>query len=184
MYSYKYIIPVCVQGVYIYISGCQRKRQFNPIENFAHILLITVWAHWRNPLFSRQTCSHYACWTCASKEKSVGDLKPISTSWSRQGIGFQVESKQVTSLEVITQVGYLAGQTNKAASWHPADRSKPVTDRRARKQRPVGDAPPLVCSTVACLYADTDARRERWRGIRGHCGVTLTVESACENAAC
>lgn len=182
------------------MGGCQRKREFNPKENFVHILLLTVWAHWWIPPFSRQTCSHYTCWTRASKEKSVGDLKPISTSWSRQGIGFQAESKQVTSLEVITQVGYLAGQTNTAASWHPADRSKPATDRGTRKQRPVRDAPPLICPTVAHLFTRWCARVvflavfpprssatsavERWRGIRGVCGVTLTVESACENAAC
>lgn len=53
----------------------------------------------------------------------------LSSSLSQLRIRFQAKSKQVTSLEVITQVAYLTGQTNMAASWHPADRSKPGPDK-------------------------------------------------------
>lgn len=84
------------------------------------------------------------------------DLKAIYTSWSLQRIGFQAESKQVTSLEVITQVGYLAGQTNKAASWHPADRSKPrLTGQHANSG--VLEAPPplLHCGSLVYLRMRT-----------------------------
>lgn len=126
------------------------------------------------------------------------DLKAISTSWAQPGVGFQAESKQVTSLEVITQVGYLAGQTNKAASWHLAARSKPPTDRATRKQRPVGSAPPLVhsgslvymrmctCVVFSAVCPPTllgRVLRVRLKdGEQSESTVTLTVESACETA--
>lgn len=83
----------------------------------------------KSPVFTPDWDKLFATTARLALQKSASDPKPVSTSSSRLGIRFQAKSKQVTSLEVITQVGYHAGQTNMAASWHPADRSKPATDR-------------------------------------------------------
>lgn len=139
----KSIFCVCICAYSVYLCERKRGRWREGKENKKvssgwmwrkdqiQILLLAIWTSTK--LTGRKTFFHpRKSWTSHSQThtlKSASNLKPISTSSSRLGIRFQAKSKQVTSLEVITQVAYLAGQTNMAASWHPEDRSKCGPDK-------------------------------------------------------
>lgn len=77
--------------------------------------------HWLNPVTPGPAHLLTAKLTLTDPQVTSHTFPHLHPGW---WIRFQAKSKQLTSLEVITQVSYLAGQTNMAASWHPEDRSK------------------------------------------------------------
>lgn len=103
--------------------------------------------HWQNPFFFffTQKRAQIARARLTLQLPRVTS-NPFPHLHPRLGIRFQAKSKQVTSLEVITQVAYLTGQTNMAASWHPEDRSKRGPDKEHSNARLVSNSHTLIFS--------------------------------------